>query len=527
MPAQPPNVLFILTDQQRRDTMRCYGNDWIETPNLDRIADSGFVFENAYVTQPVCTPARGSIMTGLYPQTTGLIKNAIELSPDIQTIAELVSDDYICAHYGKWHLGNDAFPQHGFEDWISIEDHHRAGFQRREQRHREADYNLWLREQGIDNPPVSPISYEKWLPGADLPEELTQAAYLGNEATRFLREHDGRPFVLYVSFFEPHPPYTGPLNGLYDPDTLPVGPAFLQRPDGGSLVNRARADYYMGGNLNPLGAEGGDIHDLTTEAGWRRLRAQYFANVTLVDRNVGRILDALDANDYTDNTIVVMSSEHGEMGGDHGMLEKRSLYEEASRVPLLMSVPWLNSGQTRIGGSVSQIDLVPTLLDLLDQPVPDHLQGASLAPVLKETIAKPPLPAGEGWGEGETRVGSSPMNPQFPGKSGVTQRSLKGRTTLDDNDVFLQWNGMGDRNLGSPLINRMVSLPWRSVITADRWKLNLCAGDQCELYDLNTDPFELNNLFDDPSQRDRIREMAARVRIWQNETGDHAPIPTV
>ena len=485
MPTQPPNLLFILTDQQRRDTMRCYGNDWIETPNFDRIAGSGFVFENAYVTQPVCTPARGSIMTGLYPQTTGLIKNAIELSPDIPTIAELVSDEFICAHYGKWHLGNDAFPQHGFEDWIGIEDHHRAGFQRREQRHREADYNLWLREQGIDNPPVSPISYEKWLPGADLPEELTQAAYLGNEATRFLEEHDGRPFVLYVSFFEPHPPYTGPLNGLYDPDSLPVGPAFLQRPNGGSLVNRARADYYMGGNLNPLGAEGGDFHDLTSEAGWRRLRAQYFANVTLADRNVGRILDALHANGYADNTVIVMSSEHGEMGGDHGMLEKRSLYEEASRVPLLMSVPWLNSGQTRIGGSVSQIDLVPTLLDLLDQPVPDHLQGASLAPV------------------------------------------LRGEATLDDNDVFLQWNGMGDRNLGSPLINRMVSLPWRSVITADRWKLNLCAGDQCELYDLNTDPYEMNNTFDEPAQRDRIREMAARIRIWQDQTGDRAPIPTV
>ena len=485
MPAQPPNLLFILTDQQRRDTMRCYGNDWIDTPNLDRIADSGFVFENAYVTQPVCTPARGSIMTGLYPQTTGLIKNAIELRPDIPTIAELVSDEYLCAHYGKWHLGNDAFPQHGFEDWISIEDHHRAGFQRREQRNREADYNLWLRERGVDNPPMSPVSYEKWLPGADLPEELTQAAYLGDEATRFLREHDGRPFVLYVSFFEPHPPYTGPLNGLYDPDALPAGPAFLQRPDGGSLVNRARADYYMGGNLNPLGAEGGDFHDLTSEAGWRRLRAQYFANVTLVDRNVGRILDALDANGYADNTVVVMSSEHGEMGGDHGMLEKRSLYEEASRVPLLMSVPWLDSGQTRIEGSVSQIDLVPTLLDLLGHPIPDHLQGESRAPV------------------------------------------LKGEATLEDNDVFLQWNGMGDRNLGSPLINRMVSLPWRSVITADRWKLNLCAGDQCELYDLDNDPFELNNLFDDPAHRDRIREMAARIRIWQDETGDHAPIPTV
>ena len=395
-------------------------------------------------------------MTGLYPQTTGLIKNNIHLSPDIPTLAELVPDEYLCAHYGKWHLGDDAFPQHGFEtgsasktttgNAISAENSATA---RRTTTSGSGSGESRIRPSRRSHTNVG-------CPARTFPRNWTQASYLGNEATRFLSEHDGRPFVLYVSFFEPHPPYTGPLDGLYDPDSLPVGPGFLKRPDGGSLVNRARADYYMSGNLNPLGAEGGDVHDLTSEAGWRRLRAQYFANVTLVDRNVGRILDSLESAGYADNTIVVMSSEHGEMGGDHGMLEKRSLYEEASRVPLLMSVPWLNSAQTRIDGSVSQIDLVPTLLDLLDQPVPDHLQGASRAPV------------------------------------------LKGEASLDDNDVFLQWNGMGDRNLGSPLINRMVSLPWRSVITADRWKLNLCAGDQCELYDLNNDPFELTNLFEEP-----------------------------
>ena len=487
MPQTPhKNLLFILTDQQRRDTMRCYGNDWIDTPNLDALAESSFVFENAYVTQPVCTPARGSILTGLYPQTTGLIKNNISLDPKVPTLAELVSDEYGCAHYGKWHLGNDAFPQHGFEDWLSIEDHHRQRYSDRVRRSREADYNLWLRERGVE-PPVSPVSYERWLPGANLPEELTQAAYLGGEASRFLREHDGnRPFVLYVSFFEPHPPYMGPLDDLYDPCSLPVDPGFLRRPTLGSLLNRARADYYMGGNLNPLGIEGGDLHDLTSEAGWRKLRAQYFANVTLVDRNVGRILRTLEECGYADDTAVVMTSEHGEMAGDHGMLEKRSLYEEASRVPLLMRVPWLNSGQSRVPGSISQIDLVPTLLDLLQQQrVNCLLQGESRVPV------------------------------------------LTGESSLADNDVFVQWNGMGDRNLGTPLINRMVSLPWRSVVTADRWKLNLCAGDQCELYDLNEDPHELDNLFDEPAQRDRIRDMAARIRVWQDETGDKAPLPSV
>jgi arylsulfatase A-like enzyme len=104
---------------------------------------------------------------------------------------------------------------------------------------------------------------------------------------------------------------------------------------------------------------------------------------------------------------------------------------------------------------------------------------------------------------------------------------LRGEADLSDNDVFVEWTGAGDRNLGSAAINRMVAMPWRSVISADRFKLNLSPGDQCELYDLNTDPHEMNNLFDDPAERDRVREMAARIRIWQAETGDVMPLPAV
>ncbi len=135
------------------------------------------------------------------------------------------------------------------------------------------------------------------------------------------------------------------------------------------------------------------------------------------------------------------------------------------------------------------MDLVPTLLDLIGQPVPDGLQGKSVASV------------------------------------------LKGEATLDGNDVFLQWNGtsdeLPDRFLGSESINRMLTLPWRCVVTADRWKLNLCAGDQCELFDLNADPYEMSNLYNDPAQKDRIRLMASRIRVWQNITGDAAPLPSV
>ena len=485
-----PNILVILTDQQRRDSLAVYGNSWIDAPNLNALGERSFVFENAYVTQPVCTPSRASIMTGLYPQTTGLIGNGIPIGDATRTIAEMVSEDYLCAYYGKWHLGNDIIPQHGFEEWISIEDWHIGSSVtgRKEYRFKDADYNVWLRSKGVDPPHGQ--SYESWAATANLREELTQAAYVGEGGARFIREHldsqhGDRPFLLVTSFFEPHPPYTGPLNGLYDPASLPVGPAFLMRPETGSLVNRLRADYYLAGGLNPLGVEGGDIHDTRTEEGWRRLRAQYYANVTLVDRNVGKIMRALEESGQARNTIIVFTSEHGEMAGDHGMLEKRTMYEEATRVPLFVHVPWLRGEGKTIPGSVSLVDLSPTLLDLAGDEIPEHVEGKSLLPV------------------------------------------LVGDRTLSDNDVFLQWNGYGDRDLGSPSINRMVTAPWRSVVTSDRWKLNLSAADQCELYDLNTDPHEMRNLFDEPDHRDRVREMAARVRVWMHEVGDMTPLPAV
>ena len=152
--SQQPNILFILTDQQRQDSMACYGNEWIETPNLNALAARSFVFDAAYVTQPVCTPSRASIMTGLYPQATGLHRNNIPLPRDVKTIAEMISDRYFCAHYGKWHLGDDAIPQHGFDDWKAIEDFHRSRYTRKEYRNVEADYNRYLRENGVEPPPL-------------------------------------------------------------------------------------------------------------------------------------------------------------------------------------------------------------------------------------------------------------------------------------------------------------------------------------------------------------------------------------
>ena len=128
--ADQPNLVFIFSDQQRQDTLACYGNDWTQPPAINTLADHSFVFQNAYVTQPVCTPARASIMTGLYPHAAGPIVNKVPLPPDVPTIAEMVSDDYLCGYFGKWHLGDDLVAQHGFDRWISTEDSHRDSYRR-------------------------------------------------------------------------------------------------------------------------------------------------------------------------------------------------------------------------------------------------------------------------------------------------------------------------------------------------------------------------------------------------------------
>ena len=479
--ADRPNIVLIMSDQQRYDSMSCYGADWMQVPNLNRLSEESFVFRNTYVSQPVCAPARATIMTGLYPHTAKLPVNLLDLPEDTPVISEMVPSDYLKGYMGKWHLGNDNVAQHGFEVWTSVG----------------SDYGRYLVGHGYKpDRVVDGVNVFGGDTRYDLPEEHQMASYLGDRAAEFIEENKDRPFILYVSTFEPHSPYHGPFMDMYDPAGLPVGPAFLKKPDTASLANQVRADYFMQFMLDGVDQTKDDYmdrviaprEDVSTELGWRTLRAHYMANITLVDRMVGKITSALERSGIDDQTAVVFTSEHGDMMGDHGMLEKRSFYEEASRVPLLMKVPWIAKEQKMIEGSVGHIDLVPTLLDLVGEEIPDTLQGKSLQPV------------------------------------------LRGQSDLSDNDVFVEWNGtseeLPDRFLGSPKINRMLALPWRSVITPDRWKLNLCAGDRCELYDLNTDPDEMNNLYDGPAQIDRVRDMAARIRIWQHETGDTAPLPT-
>ena len=480
--ANKPNLLFILTDQQRADTLGCYGNKLVQTPNLDALAREGFVFENAYVSQPVCTPSRASIMTGLYPHTHGCITNNIPLGLKNKTIAEMVSSEYLCGYFGKWHLGDEVMPQRGFDSWLSTEDAYRPHFSNKEYLSRLSDYHQFLIKHGFepDSESYGSMVFDRTT-AAKLPEQFTKASFQAQEAARFFQENRDRPFVLYVGFLEPHPPYEGPFNDMYPRDKLATGPHFLKEPPANaSLRHRIMADYYMHGGMT----------ELATEADWRELRARYWGNVTLVDRAVSIILGALEANGLAENTIVVYTSEHGDMAGDHGIYAKMMMYEEAIKIPLIMRVPWLEREGRVVKGRISQVDLVPTLLDLMGEPVPSELQGESRVPL------------------------------------------LSGEATLKTNDVIVQWNGPEHKDHGEFSINipeeeavRVLGQPWRTLISPDGWKLNLSAVDQCELYDLNTDPHEQRNLYDDPQQRDHVRDLAYRIYLWQQRTGDKVPLP--
>lgn len=465
-----PNILFIITDQQRTDVLSCYGNDYVQAPNLNRLAEESVVFENAYCTQPKCAPSRASIFTGTWPHTHGCIANNMEVSPDCRMISERLPEHYHRAYYGKWHMGDEIRRQRGFDEWVSIEDGgYRLYYSDPKMLEERSHYHHFLVSKGYTPLKVVPDG-EKVFDrefAAALPEPYTKAAFLGNEASRFLREYDrDDPFFFCVSFLEPHPPAWSPFNELHDPASVPTGPAFNVPPDEDApeLVRGIARDQRENGCRD---------FPVRNEAEWRRLRANYYGQITLVDRAVGRILQALEESGKAENTLVVFVSDHGDMSGDHAIGKKGVTYEQAVKVPLLMRAPWLGRESRRVGGRVSLIDLAPTLLDFAPGSDLSGLQGCSRKPV------------------------------------------LEGADSLEGEDAFLENFTKG----ADGYVN------WRTIYSGNRWKMTLCAEDRCELYDLQDDPWEMRNLYRDPSQQGRIRELGEKLRAWQEQVADTAQLP--
>ena len=480
-----PNLLFIFTDEQRADTMAAYGNRKIDTPNLNRLAGESVVFEKCYVTQSVCTPSRSTIMTGLWPHTNGCTQNNIPLRETTPCLPEMLDGDRRTAYFGKWHLGDEIFAQHGFERWVSIEDMYRRYYREGRDRDARSTYHHWLLERGYEPNPKDNVFGRGMTAGYR--EEHCKPAYLAEETSNWLRSlKPGEPFVGYVNFLEPHMPFTGPRDDQYPLDYIDLPPNADHSPDERNhLKARMLSALYC--------REGFGEVALDSEAGWRRLTANYWGLVSQVDAAVGTILSTLTECGRDQDTIIVYTSDHGDMMASHHLLAKTVMFEEAVTVPCLIRAPGLQARTER--GPVSQIDLVPTLLDMMGQAAPESLQGQSLKPLLED------------------------------------------RNTPEQRNVFIEWSGsdsgIGKLERGEDPPDYLAELgtheqrsaaitdPVRSVITQDRWKLNLSPKlGQHELFDLNTDPYELNNLYGVNEHRQRIDAMRTLVAQWGEKTGD-------
>jgi arylsulfatase A-like enzyme len=483
-----PNLLFLFTDEQRADTMAAYGNRRIQTPHLNRLAESSTVFERAYVTQPICTPSRSSILTGLYPHTNGCTANNIPLRAETETVAEMLPEGrFVTGYFGKWHLGDEIFRQHGFDQWQSIEDMYIEYYSAGRDRSARSDYHHWLTARGIR--PQNGDCFAR-SETARLAEALSRPAFLAEQADRFIRAHRQEPFVLFVNFLEPHMPFFGPRDAQHDPADIALPANFDDPPtDDQPLRTRVLAEYYFRNGHSGL--------PLRTEADWRRMIANYWGLCSLVDTHVGRILATLEACGLTDRTVVAYTSDHGDMMGSHRLLAKSVMFEEAVRVPLLVRLPGQDRPR-RVQGAVSQIDLVPTLLDLLGVAPPPHLQGRSL----RATLAAGQEPAGDVFIEWTRRA------------CGLCPGTRK--------DEPPAW---AERFAGREALQRAGADPARTVITPDGWKFNCSPAGEHELYDLTGDPWERCNLAGRSCQRSRMQDLLGRLQAWQAATDDELELP--
>jgi len=462
-----PNMLFLFTDQQRQDTLAVYGNTTIKVPNLNRLAAESVVFHNYYCTQPICTPSRGSLLTGLWPHTHGEFTNNVPLQPEIPVLVEMLQPkEYYTSYFGKWHLGNEIFRQHGFDEFESTEDIYDIfngrgdkTVQAAQPERTRSGYYRFLVAQG--QKPGADGEFSRELSNS-LPIELSKPAYLADIAGTFIDENKERPWVMYVNFLDPHSPFNSAYDGMYDPEKMEIPESYS-----------APADPTEPGRTTAIrNATKRSFKDMATEKDLRRSKANYWGKVSLVDTMVGRILAKLAASGQAEDTIIVYTTDHGEMMGDHHLMFKSVMYQEASRVPMLVKIPGVHA-HPGVQNPVSGIDVVPTLLDLLGQQLPPHLQGESWAPYLRE--------------------GKSPP----------------------EKDVMIEWNGPP-----APFKKGEHDEPLRTIRTVDGWKLTLSPTGEGELYNLNTDPGEKKNLYYEDASLERITELAGRVHLWQRSTGD-------
>lgn len=371
-----PNVLLIMSDDLN-NSLGCYGHPLVKSPNIDKLAARGMRFDKAYCSFPLCGPSRNSMLTGLYPNSTGIITNAQIFRQTIPSAVSLPQafrqGGYFAARIGKlYHYGvPKSIGTNGHDDPGSWElELNPAGCDRLLE---EGDiFSLKKNEFG------GTLSwYASPRPDAQHTDGM-MAADAEWVLERCARDRS-RPFFLAVGFFRPHTPYVAPDTYYkgYPPEKMPV-------VQGWEEDQKDIPEWGLGSHKKE--------HDLLTDELRRQALQAYFASTEFMDAQVGKILNALDRLELANNTIVVFTSDHGYHLGEHGLWQKMSLFEESSRVPFIIAAPGIAQPGSVASAPVSHIDLYPTLADLCGVKAPENLHGQSLAAMLRN-----PQETGRNW----------------------------------------------------------------------------------------------------------------------------------
>jgi arylsulfatase A-like enzyme len=494
---QRPNILIIMTDQQKATASHLYGNPFCRTPGLERLADSGVLFRHAFTPHPLCVPARISFWTGRYPHAHGGRRNETLMPADAVHAAQLWHElGYHVGLIGKNHCFQRAEDLKLFGTWCEIS----HGGLPKDGAVRGMD---WYRPRtGIDaahamrsqlnDPPAGPnvnvVRNEKFAYAVtDHPLEDYSTGLIAGQTVRFLEQNGHEPFALWVSFPDPHEPWVVSQEYVnrVPPEQVELPPWSADEFEPGVAPERNRILHRM------LGIEHLPREEVLG------LLSVYYGMVQAIDDGVTQILDALESCGLREDTIVIFCSDHGDFMGEHMMQCKGgAFYDCLTRVPLIVSWPGMIRQGATCESMVNLIDVVPTILRLQGAAIPETMQGV-------------PLPIATTGPEREAA-----FSEYGAGGPPFTLRELEelplphGRNTLIQT---LRWREAEGR---------------RKMVRTQRWKyVHDPMGDLDELYDLEADPWELSNLAHDPNMADVLHDLRLRLADWSILTEDGRPVP--
>jgi arylsulfatase A-like enzyme len=456
--AKKPNVLFIISDDLNT-YLGCYGDPRAKTPNIDKLAARGVRFEKAYCTYPLCGPSRNSFLTGLYPNSTGIQANSQIFRQTIPSHISLPQAfrqaGYLAVRIGKLYHYN--VPKS-----IGTDGHDDPG-----------SWEVEMNPAGVDRLEEEPMITTltpgqfggtlSWYasPKSDAHHTDGKIADDAEWVLERCAKKKDEPFFLAVGFFRPHTPYVAPkvpYYGWYPEKEMPVVQGVKE--DQADLPAAALGSYKK-------------EQDKLTDDLRRQALQGYYASISFMDAQVGKVISALDRLGLADNTIIVFTSDHGYHMGEHGLWQKMSLFEGSTHVPLLMVAPGVSQKGTVVKTPVSQVDLYPTLTELAGVKSPSNLQGQSLVPMLKDAGAK-----GRGWALTQVARGGV-GKPKASAAKGAAGKRFFGYTLRTPRWRYTEWD----------------------------------EGEQGkELYDHDKDPQELTNLASQPEHAALIAQLSKQMK---------------